>query len=148
MPDAIKHAAGAIRRHAERQHERRGRGNYEGEVKSINPLRVDAAGIDQPLTDDDITIASTLASQFADTPLKVGDTLVLIESDPGDYTAIEVLRDDDAPDELIAPPRLARPALPVFLGEPPADHVGPCLVASPADGAYEPGTACAMIYRA
>jgi hypothetical protein len=143
-PGAITSFAGAVRRHVARTHERRGRGNYEGEIKSLSPLRVDTGSGDL-LTDDDVTIASSLASTLDSTPLRVGDTLVLVEPEAGDYTAIEVLRDDGADLDALVAPRSPAPdpeRVPVFLNEAPPEYAGPCILAVPDDAGR-----CAMIYK-
>lgn len=89
----IRNLAGAVRRSARREAERRGTGRYEAVVLDAEPLRVDVLGLDLELTDDDITIGNALAAFLDDDgPLEEDDTLVLVETDDGDYTAVDVLR--------------------------------------------------------
>lgn len=89
----IRELAGALRRHADRATERRGRGRYEAIVLATSPLRLDVAGLDFELDEDDVTIGGALAAHLAVAPLAKDDALVLIETDDGDYDAVEVLRD-------------------------------------------------------
>jgi hypothetical protein len=91
---AARQLAGAMRRSARREAERHGTGRYEGVVVDPDPLRVDVLGLDADLTDEDITIGNALAAHLDDDgPLEVDDVLVLIETEDGDYDAVEVLRD-------------------------------------------------------
>ena len=71
--------------------ERRSRASYEGIVRALDPLLLDVAGIDEQLTDDDVSIGRALAVHLDTTPLAVGDTLVLVEVAPGDFDAVDVL---------------------------------------------------------
>jgi len=89
----IRKLAGAMRRSAKREADRRGSGRYEGVVEHVDPLRVDVLGLDGDLDDDDITIGNALAAHLDDEPLEVDDILVLVEDADGDYTAVEVIRD-------------------------------------------------------
>lgn len=89
----IRELASALRRSVQHEHARRGTGRYEGTVLSVDPLRVDVHGLDDDLTDDDITIGNVLQAHLDDTPLQEDDTLMLVETEPGDYLALEVIRD-------------------------------------------------------
>ena len=89
----IRELAGAMRRHTRRTVRRHGTARVEGVVLAVAPLLVDVAGMDAQLDDDDVTIGNALAAHLADVPLEVGDTLVLVEADDGDYDAVDVLRD-------------------------------------------------------
>lgn len=88
----VRNLAGAMRRAARREHARRGPGRYEGVVQRVSPLLVDVLGIDADLDDDDITIGDALAAYLVTTPLAVNDVLVLVETEEGDYDAVDVLR--------------------------------------------------------
>jgi hypothetical protein len=90
----IRDLAGAMRRASRREAVRHGTGRYEGVVLDPDPLRVDVLGQDVELTDDDITIGNALAAHLvAEGPLETDDVLVLVETETGDYDAVDVLRD-------------------------------------------------------
>lgn len=93
MPE-IRELAGALRRSVAREHERRGGGRYEAEVLAVDPLRLDPLTLDVELDDDDVTLGDLLEAHLEDNPLEVGDTLVLVETTPGDYIAFDLLRGD------------------------------------------------------
>lgn len=93
MRPEIRELAGALRRSVVREHERRGGGRYEAEVLAVAPLRLDPLTLDVELDDDDVTLGNALGAHLEDNPLEVGDTLVLLETSPGDYVAVDVLRD-------------------------------------------------------
>ncbi len=85
--------AGALRRSVQREHERRGSGRHEGIVTSVDPLRVDVAGVEPgDLDEDDIDFGRRLELLLVAEPLEEGDTLVLVEAGD-DYLAVDVLRD-------------------------------------------------------
>lgn len=87
----IRRVARALQGHTERTVARKTTRSVEGVVHALNPLEVEVAGHDETLTDDDVTIARALEVHLDDEPLAVGDTLVLVETEPGDYTAVDVL---------------------------------------------------------
>jgi hypothetical protein len=90
---AVQRLARSLRRHAAHQVHRHAARPVEAQVKAIDPLVLDVHGSEAILTDDDVTIGAALDAHFtADGPLEVGDTLVLVETDPGDYAAVDVLR--------------------------------------------------------
>lgn len=84
--------ADALRRHAARQVARHAARPVEAVVSNTSPLALDVASLDATLTDDDVTIAEVLATHLATAPLERDDTLVLVETEPGEYTAVDVLR--------------------------------------------------------
>lgn len=97
----IKALAAAVRSASRREHERRGGGRYEAVVLNVDPLRVDVLGDDLELDEDDVTIGNVLAAHLAGQPLEAGDVLVLIETEAGEYVAVEVASDADPGDSAL-----------------------------------------------
>lgn len=90
--EAVRRAARALRASQRREVHRSSTASVEAVVKGLEPLELDVAGADDTLSDEDVTIGGALAAHFDDDPLEVGDTLVLVETEPGDYSAVDVHR--------------------------------------------------------
>lgn len=88
---AIRRVATALRASTHREVARKATSSVEAVVEGLDPLSLDVAGQDDLLGEEDVTIARALARHLDDEPLEVGDTLVLVETEPGDYTAVDVL---------------------------------------------------------
>lgn len=88
----VTQLAQAIRGSAQLAVKRHARSHFEGIVIALTPLQIDLTGADaEPLTDEDVTFGRALTKHLATEPLKVGDALVLIETEGGDYIAVEHL---------------------------------------------------------
>jgi len=89
----VKRAAAALRRHVRQHAASVGTGRYEAVVTSTSPLAADVLTLDMQVTAEDVTIGGALAAYFtAHGPLAVGDSLGLVETEPGEFVAFEVLR--------------------------------------------------------
>lgn len=88
---AVQRLARVMRDSHRRSVERHATRSVEAIVRGIDPLELDVAGVDDVLGEDDVTIGAALERHLDDEPLAEGDTLVLVETEPGDYTAVDVL---------------------------------------------------------
>lgn len=99
---AAQTLAGAIRRGAERSHERRGPRVYRATITSLDPFGADLHGVDLTLDADDVTYTDTVVKYDADTGLKVGDELALLEVENTDtdvdFLAVAVVPDTEEDD--------------------------------------------------
>lgn len=77
--------ADAMRLAAERSHERRGTGRYRATVLAVNPLRLDLHGSDLQI-DSGVTLERRVAADG----FEIGDVLILLEVDDGEFVAIGV----------------------------------------------------------
>ncbi len=83
---------GAPKRHAEEQ----GPGRYRASVKrwdSQSRFVLDLHGQDLELDEDDVTLGQSVRRYDAGPKIKVGDVLVLVEIDDGDFSAVDVESD-------------------------------------------------------
>lgn len=87
---AVTRLANAMRSSQRREVKRSSTRSIEAEVTGLEPFELDGGELGT-LTDEDVTIGRALEVHLEDEPLEEGDTLVLVETEPGDYTAVDVL---------------------------------------------------------
>jgi hypothetical protein len=90
---AARTLAHAIRRGAQRHDERQGRRVYRGTITSLSPLGVDLLGVDLTLDEDDLELSADVEAYDTTTGLAVGDVLMLLEVEDGDFVAVAVVAD-------------------------------------------------------
>jgi hypothetical protein len=97
---AAKALARAIRAGAARDAERRGPGRYTATVSrwvDENAFDLDLHGVDLQLNQDDVTLSQYLRAYSANSGIAVGDVLVLLEIEDGEFSAVAIESDTSIP---------------------------------------------------
>jgi len=100
MRAAARKMADAFRAAADRHAERHGPGRYRATVTTWNgqdDFELDLHGSDLTLDQDDVTLDQTVRRYDADTGIAEDDALILLELGEGDFVAVGVESDEDAP---------------------------------------------------
>lgn len=100
MKVAARKMADAFRAAAERHSERQGPGRWRATVTrwaSADDFELDLHGSDLTLDEQDVTLGQTVRRYDADTGIDEGDALILVELDEGDFVAVDVESDTEAP---------------------------------------------------
>lgn len=95
MASAARKIARAIDAAPRRHHEEE-KVRYRGELvrwRGEDDFRVDLHGEDLRLDEDDVTLGQTVRRYNADTGLRRGDALILLELGEGDFVAVDVESD-------------------------------------------------------